>query len=183
MCVVCAMNRYSSNFLCSGCLNCLWHYHMMFVWWVSMHVCIYEFERIGDFCHLDASLFTHSHMRTVSKTKLRVCVHCKLKWDTAYSSLYVQSDKVYLLYRYLYDSIMWCDIASVSALLNLTSIHPSIYPSFDSMYCWSGTNIAEFAIYMAFALSRPLFCLATFVHSWTNFSLKYLYTRNLLTLG
>lgn len=121
----------------------------MLMWWASMCMC--EFSRMEDFCHLDASSHTRSHMRVVSKTEL--CCVCNMRHChavlfcvcTKRQSVFTLSLSLRLNY------VMWhCKCECITE----SHIHPSKRLSIVrlSLYCWSGTNIAEFAIYMAFAL-------------------------------
>lgn len=87
--------------------------------------------------------------------------------------------------------VMWrckCECITESSRSNQKSDHlhslshiRARSPSFDSqqvLYCWNGTNIAEFAsrcTFHTFLSSHRHFYI--FVHSRTNFSLKYLFTR------
>lgn len=123
--------------------------------WVCL--CMYEFTRIGNFSHLDASSHTRSHMRAVFMTELScVCVQYETLSHTVLFCVCTKRQSVFTLSLSLrLNYVMWhCKYECITE----SHIHPSIQASIhrSTLYCWSGTNIAEFAIYMAFALSPSL---------------------------
>lgn len=163
-------NRYSSNFLCNGCLNCLWHRHV--------HACARELVCV--WVYANARLLPSWRIFTYSLT-CAVCATQTWMWH-CHTELFVAcvNKATKCIYFIVIFTTQLCDVTLqvwVHYWISHPSIQPSIYPSIVRL-C-----IVEAALIqpnLPFTWHSPL---PPSSLRWTNFSLKYLYTRNLLTLG